>query len=59
MVDGESLKLETYDRFSNSMQDIAPTYYDIESFGKGPVKSALLRTMDKIRRRTATKGGRR
>ena len=36
-------------------QDIAPTYYDVSTFGKGPVKTALLSTMDKIRRKEAQK----
>ncbi|KAI9809929.1 MAG: DEAH-box ATP-dependent RNA helicase prp43 [Sarcosagium campestre] len=33
--------------------DISPNYYDIESFKKGEVKTSLLRTMDRIRRREA------
>lgn len=41
------------------LMDIAPTYYDITTFGKGPVKTALQRTIDKVRRKEATKGGRR
>lgn len=36
--------------------DIAPTYYDLSSFTKGPVKSALERTVQKIRRKEMTSG---
>ncbi|KAL6719541.1 DEAH-box ATP-dependent RNA helicase prp43 [Lecanora helva] len=35
--------------------DIAPTYYDISTFKKGEVKNALMRTMEKVRRKEATK----
>ncbi|KAI9803431.1 MAG: DEAH-box ATP-dependent RNA helicase prp43 [Piccolia ochrophora] len=35
--------------------DIAPTYYDIDSFPKGEVKTALTRTVEKVRRREAMK----
>ena len=35
--------------------DIAPTYYDIQTFGKGAVKTALQQTVDKIRRKQAQK----
>ncbi|KUJ22945.1 P-loop containing nucleoside triphosphate hydrolase protein [Mollisia scopiformis] len=38
--------------------DIAPTYYDLETFAKGEIKTALQRTMDKVKRRQAMKGGR-
>ncbi|KAL8893493.1 MAG: hypothetical protein Q9207_008584 [Kuettlingeria erythrocarpa] len=31
--------------------DIAPNYYDLTSFTKGPVKSALERTMQKVKRK--------
>ncbi|KAI9679534.1 MAG: DEAH-box ATP-dependent RNA helicase prp43 [Caeruleum heppii] len=34
--------------------DIAPTYYDLSTFSKGEVKTALTRTMEKIRRKEAT-----
>ncbi|KAI9885695.1 MAG: exosome non-catalytic core subunit rrp46 [Watsoniomyces obsoletus] len=37
--------------------DIAPTYYDLETFKKGDVKTALQRTQEKIRRREALKEG--
>lgn len=40
------------------MQDIAPTYYDLDTFKKGEVKTALMRTVEKMRRREAIKGGR-
>ena len=40
-------------------QDIAPTYYDVTTFGKGQVKNALQRTIDKVRRKEAMKGGKR
>jgi hypothetical protein len=43
-------------RLIGDVQDIAPTYYDISTFGKGEVKTALIRTMEKIRRKEATKG---
>ena len=39
-------------------QEIAPVYYDLETFEKGEVKSALTRVAEKIRRRQAIKGGR-
>ena len=38
------------------MQDIAPNYYDLSTFGKGEVKNALQRTVEKVRRREATRG---
>ena len=59
MVSLPSLKQVACSRFANFAQDIAPTYYDITTFGKGAVKSALQRTIDKVRRKEATKGGRR
>ncbi|MCJ1246418.1 DEAH-box ATP-dependent RNA helicase prp43 [Trapelia coarctata] len=37
--------------------DIAPTYYDISTFEKGEVKTALVRAIEKIRRKEAMKGG--
>ncbi|KAI7215632.1 putative pre-mRNA-splicing factor ATP-dependent RNA helicase [Hortaea werneckii] len=33
--------------------DIAPTYYDVESFSKGDVQTVLRRTRDKMQRRAA------
>ncbi|KAI9866803.1 MAG: DEAH-box ATP-dependent RNA helicase prp43 [Trichoglossum hirsutum] len=36
--------------------DIADTYYDINTFPKGDIRSALERTMDKIRRKKQMKG---
>lgn len=42
--------------FAESIQDIAPTYYDISTFKKGEVKNALIRTMDRVRRKEAIKG---
>ena len=38
------------------MQDIAPVYYNLEDFAKGEIKTALMRTADKIRRKGAMKG---
>lgn len=38
-------------------QDIAPTYYDLSTFKKGEVKTALVRVTEKIRRKEAMKGG--
>ncbi|RQM08794.1 hypothetical protein DH86_00002946 [Scytalidium sp. 3C] len=35
--------------------DIAPNYYDIDSFAKGEIKIALQRTMDKMKRKQAYK----
>ncbi|RFU34540.1 hypothetical protein B7463_g1779, partial [Scytalidium lignicola] len=35
--------------------DIAPNYYDIDSFAKGDIKTALQRTIDKMRRKQAYK----
>ena len=37
------------------LQDIAPMYYDIDSFKKGEIKNGLQRTADKIRRKQAAK----
>ncbi|KAL2160298.1 hypothetical protein VTH06DRAFT_1471 [Thermothelomyces fergusii] len=37
--------------------DIAPAYYDIDTFEKGEIKNALVRVAEKIRRRKALKGG--
>ncbi|MCJ1473297.1 DEAH-box ATP-dependent RNA helicase prp43 [Lambiella insularis] len=37
--------------------DIAPTYYDLSTFKKGEVKTALVRATEKIRRKEAMKGG--
>lgn len=39
--------------------DIAPTYYDVDSFSKGEVKTSLQRVKDKMNRRAAVGGGRR
>ncbi len=39
------------------LQEIAPVYYDIDSFEKGEIKSALTRITEKVRRRQAMKGG--
>ncbi|KAK4226997.1 putative Pre-mRNA-splicing factor ATP-dependent RNA helicase PRP43 [Podospora fimiseda] len=38
--------------------EIAPVYYDVDSFEKGEIKSALVRLNEKVRRRQAMKGGR-
>ncbi|KAH7054417.1 P-loop containing nucleoside triphosphate hydrolase protein [Macrophomina phaseolina] len=38
--------------------DIAPNYYDLDGFKKGEIKTALQRTVDKMRRRDAVKGKR-
>ncbi|KAM7206194.1 P-loop containing nucleoside triphosphate hydrolase protein [Rhypophila sp. PSN 637] len=38
--------------------EIAPIYYDVDTFEKGEIKSALTRITDKIKRRQALKGGR-
>ncbi|KAK3997056.1 putative Pre-mRNA-splicing factor ATP-dependent RNA helicase PRP43 [Cladorrhinum sp. PSN332] len=37
--------------------EIAPVYYDVDSFEKGEIKSALTRLTEKVRRRQAMKGG--
>jgi len=39
--------------------DIAPTYYDVDSFSKGDVKTSLQRVKDKMNRRQAIANGRR
>jgi pre-mRNA-splicing factor ATP-dependent RNA helicase DHX15/PRP43 len=39
-------------------QDIAPTYYDLTTFAKGEIRTALQRTLDKVKRKQAMKGGR-
>ncbi|KAK3683680.1 pre-mRNA splicing factor ATP-dependent RNA helicase PRP43 [Podospora appendiculata] len=36
--------------------EIAPIYYDVDSFEKGEIKSALSRVTEKVRRRQAIKG---
>lgn len=36
--------------------DIAPGYYDIESFPKGEVKTALMRTQERVTRRAKMQG---
>lgn len=33
------------------IQDIAPTYYDIQSFPKGEVRSALVRAAERLSRK--------
>ncbi|KAH8601438.1 P-loop containing nucleoside triphosphate hydrolase protein [Bisporella sp. PMI_857] len=38
--------------------DIAPNYYDLDTFSKGDIKTALQRTMEKVRRKKAMKNGR-
>jgi len=38
--------------------DIAPTYYDISTFAKGEIRTALQRASEKIKRKQAMKGGR-
>ncbi|KAI9054460.1 hypothetical protein LZ554_001622 [Drepanopeziza brunnea f. sp. 'monogermtubi'] len=38
--------------------DIAPTYYDLSTFAKGEIKTSLQRTMEKVKRKQAMKGGR-
>jgi hypothetical protein len=43
---------------NSSKQDIAPNYYDLSTFAKGEVKTALQRTMDKVKRKQAMRGGR-
>lgn len=37
-------------------QEIAPVYYDLDTFEKGEIKSALTRITDKVKRRQAIKG---
>ncbi|KAL1842593.1 hypothetical protein VTJ49DRAFT_4773 [Mycothermus thermophilus] len=37
--------------------EIAPHYYDLDTFEKGEIKSALTRITEKVRRRQAMKGG--
>lgn len=37
-------------------QDIAPTYYDLNNFKKGEMKTALQRTIDKVNRSRSGKG---
>jgi pre-mRNA-splicing factor ATP-dependent RNA helicase DHX15/PRP43 len=40
------------------LQEIAPTYYDIDSFEQGDVKRSLARAAEKKRRKEAMKAGR-
>ncbi|MBE3045765.1 hypothetical protein IMZ48_25110, partial [Candidatus Bathyarchaeota archaeon] len=42
-------------REANQKQEIAPNYYDLESFDAGEVKSALMRASDKKRRLESVK----
>lgn len=42
---------------SEWLLDIAPNYYDLDTFKKGDIKTALQRTVDKMRRKEAIKGG--
>ncbi|CAP71135.1 uncharacterized protein PODANS_6_5030 [Podospora anserina S mat+] len=37
--------------------EIAPVYYDVDTFEKGEIKSALVRLTEKVKRRQAMKGG--
>ncbi|KAK0748490.1 P-loop containing nucleoside triphosphate hydrolase protein [Apiosordaria backusii] len=37
--------------------EIAPVYYDVDTFEKGEIKSALTRLTEKVKRRQAMKGG--
>ena len=37
--------------------DIAPNYYDLKEFPKGEIKSALMSTLEKVKRREAIKAG--
>ncbi|PQE28825.1 pre-mRNA-splicing factor atp-dependent RNA helicase prp43 protein [Rutstroemia sp. NJR-2017a BBW] len=37
--------------------DIAPTYYDLTTFAKGEIRTALQRASEKIKRKQAMKGG--
>lgn len=36
---------------SNIRQDIAPTYYDVNSFPKGDIRSSLMRAADRLARK--------
>lgn len=56
MVTGKYFRTLPKHVITNLIQDIAPNYYDISTFGKGEVKNALQRTIDKVRRKEATKG---
>lgn len=38
--------------------DIAPVYYDLSTFSKGEIKTALQKAADRIKRKQAQKGGR-
>ncbi|KAK0282020.1 DEAH-box ATP-dependent RNA helicase prp43 [Friedmanniomyces endolithicus] len=38
--------------------DIAPGYYDVDTFGKGDIKTSLQRVQEKVNRRAAIAGGR-
>ncbi|TAQ88625.1 hypothetical protein B7494_g3070 [Chlorociboria aeruginascens] len=42
---------------ANNKQDIAPTYYDLSTFAKGEIKTALQKTLDRVKRKKAMKGG--
>lgn len=41
--------------YANNLQDIAPTYYNLDDFAKGEIRTALMRTADKVRRKQAMK----
>lgn len=44
---------------ADDLQDIAPAYYDLENIKKGEMRNALQRTMEKVKRKEAIKGGKR
>ena len=48
--------MDVWHRTDVREQDIAPTYYDLNNFKKGEMKTALQRTIDKVNRSKSTKG---
>jgi len=58
LVSSQTTTISRQNRKTNSYKDIAPIYYDLSTFPKGEIKTALQRTMEKIQRKQAMKSGR-
>jgi pre-mRNA-splicing factor ATP-dependent RNA helicase DHX15/PRP43 len=58
LVSSQTTTISRQNRETNSYKDIAPIYYDLSTFPKGEIKTALQRTMEKIQRKQAMKSGR-
>jgi len=58
LVSSQTTTISRQNGKTNSYKDIAPIYYDLSTFPKGEIKTALQRTMEKIQRKQAMKSGR-